>query len=219
VLAARTFLAEATVDDVVVVFLAGHGVLLGDDYYFLPADFDPDDIPRTALAYQEIEGLLEAIPARQKLLLVDSCHAGEADAAGPDDLAPGVKVATRFGARSFRLQKKGAPRPPPPSQRRLITTSLLSDLFADLRRGSGSVVIGASGAAEFALESADWSNGVFTFSLLEALRDRAGDADHDGKVEVSEILGHVTRRVVELTGGRQTPTARRENLELDFAIY
>jgi uncharacterized caspase-like protein len=92
-------------------------------------------------------------------------------------------------------------------------------LFADLRRGTGAVVISASGGAEFAIESREWQNGVFTYAVLDGLKTAKADANGDGRIQVSELRDHVIQAVPGLTYGRQTPTARRENLTVDFPLY
>ena len=95
-------------------------------------------------------------------------------------------------------------------------------MFADFSNDNGIVVISAAGGLEFALESARWNNGVFTYSVLKGLE---GDADrninsgnNDQKVSVQELMRYVGVMVPELTKGKQKPTSRRENLEFDWII-
>jgi uncharacterized caspase-like protein len=90
-------------------------------------------------------------------------------------------------------------------------------MFADLRRGTGAVVITSAGGAEYALESDIWKNGVFTHALLRGLKGEA-KRDKAGRVRVSALRDFVQSEVRRLTGGRQAPTARRDNLEIDFAV-
>ena len=81
------------------------------------------------------------------------------------------------------------------------------------------MVISSASGAEYAFESPEWKNGVFTYAILEGLQSGGADADSSGAVRVSELRDYVVDRVRDLTRGKQTPTARRENLEDDFQIY
>ena len=94
---------------------------------------------------------------------------------------------------------------------------LLEEMFADLRRGTGAVVIASAGGAEYAFESQAWKNGVFTYALLHGLKGEA-DRDKDGRVRVSVLRDFVRQEVQRLTHGQQAPTARRDNLEVDFTV-
>jgi uncharacterized caspase-like protein len=95
----------------------------------------------------------------------------------------------------------------------------LQGLFVDLRRGGGSTILSSSAGVEYALESSEQKNGLFTYALLEALRGtKAADLNNDGTIQISEVSEYVKKRVVELTNGRQTPNVRRVNLEGDFPL-
>ncbi len=59
---------------------------------------------------------------------------------------------------------------------------------------------------------------VFTYALLQGLSTGAADANKDGVITVSELKDYVADAVKKLTGGGQSPTARRESVEFDFAI-
>jgi WD40 repeat protein len=215
ILKARDFLGKAQVDDQVVLFFAGHGLLDAKlDYYFATADIDFKNPAKRGLPYDAVEGLLDGIRARKKLVLMDTCHSGELD---KDEvkLVQAEKVPEgNVKARAFRglepLERK-------PRLGLSNSYQLLQEMFADLRRGTGAMVIASAGGAEYALESKDWQNGVFTYAVLRGLKGEA-DRDKDGRVSVSELRDFVQEEVRRLTRGRQVPTARRENLEVDFSL-
>jgi uncharacterized caspase-like protein len=91
--------------------------------------------------------------------------------------------------------------------------------FADLRRGTGAAVISSASGNEYALEGEQWHNGVFTYAVLDGLKNGKADRNGDGVVTVSELEAFVIDAVRSLTKGRQNPTVRRENLDYDFAVY
>ena len=93
ILAAPAFLAETRPEDHVVILLAGHGMLLGTDFAFLPSDADPGDLAGTAVRYEDIEALVDRLPARRRLVLLDTCHSGEDDL-GPPPSEPTSPLAT-----------------------------------------------------------------------------------------------------------------------------
>ena len=65
-------------NDMAVVFLAGHGDQdkAGTSYFFVPKDADPSSPLSTCLALSEFQRLLDRVPARTRLLIADTCHAG-----------------------------------------------------------------------------------------------------------------------------------------------
>jgi uncharacterized caspase-like protein len=93
------------------------------------------------------------------------------------------------------------------------------DWFADLRRGTGAAVISSSSGNEYSLEGEQWKNGVFTYSLLNGLKNHGADTNKDRVITVSELQAYVIEQVRSLTQGGQNPTVRRENLENDFIVY
>jgi len=76
---AKSFFTEGNPDDLAIVFLAGHGVLNSGDnrYYYCPADIDFEDFAKNGVSYEDIENLLDEIPAMRRVILIDSCHSGE----------------------------------------------------------------------------------------------------------------------------------------------
>ena len=156
--------------------------------------------------------------ARKKLLLIDTCHSGEVDKEESELVVSNTSGEGTVTSRSFRGVKVANKKGDGPSLGLQNSAELVQELFADLRRGSGAMVISSAGGAEYAYEAEEWSNGVFTFAVLEGLSKKKADENQDGEIRVSELRDYVTNRVQSLTQGKQTPTSRRENLEYDFRI-
>ncbi|MEA3491654.1 MAG: caspase family protein [Campylobacterota bacterium] len=67
---------EATSKDVVIIFIAGHGI--NDDkgnYYFLSYEANLDRLRRTAVKWTEIQDTIDNLPSKI-ILLADTCHSG-----------------------------------------------------------------------------------------------------------------------------------------------
>lgn len=81
------------------------------------------------------------------------------------------------------------------------------------------MVISSAGGKEYAFESAQWKNGVFTYAVLEGLKTYAADRNDDRKITMTELRGYVGQRVQALTNGKQNPTNRTDNPENDFIVW
>jgi hypothetical protein len=221
----KDFLRGATIDDTVLMFVAGHGLLDSQyDYYFGTNDIDFNNPAEKGIAFEEFDDLLAGLPCLKKSLLIDTCHAGELDeeektllASAGGTAAPlptGNGIAMRsIGTRGMNVKAiewaRGASE----------WYDRLQGLFVDLRRGSGSTILSSSAGAEYALESSEQQNGLFTYAVLEALDGKKdADTDKDGSIEMSELGEYVKKRVSELTNNKQTPNTRRVNLEGDFVL-
>lgn len=211
----RNFIQEASEDDMVVIFVAGHGLVSSDlEYYFATRDVDFAKPEARGLRYDDLEGLFDGLRARQRLLLMDTCHSGEIDK--PEvmlaDASNALPAGTKVRAVATRgLKAKG-------TASASGVDALLSQLFSDVRKGVGAVAIASSGGTEFAIESSELKNGVFTYAWREALDQLKADRNHDGQVQVSEARDYVFARVRELTHGQQNPTTRRDVISNDFSL-
>ena len=230
ILKAKDWLRQSKINDLVVVFAAGHGMTdEQSNYYFGTHDIDPKHPATNGLPYEEFERLLDGIPALQKLLLLDTCFSGEIE----KDQAVVVAKAETGGAgtvkmRAFKAARgvtvvadaseanSGTPTAPRLSNEMV---KFQQDWFADLRRGTGAAVISSSSGNEYSLEGEQWKNGVFTYALLNGLKNRGADTNKDQTITVSELQAYVIDQVRKLTEGGQNPTVRRENLEYDFVVY
>jgi len=81
------------------------------------------------------------------------------------------------------------------------------------------VVISAAAGDSYAMESDEWKNGVFTYSILQGLQSGDADANDNGEITVSELRDYVSQSVQDLTNGLQKPTMRQENVEFDWRVW
>ena len=213
ILALKDKLMQTSVDDEVIISFSGHGFLSKDyDFYFATYDIDYKNPELRGISYDELENLLDGIPARKKLLLIDACHSGEIDKdeieiKQTENIADNVKgFEIEITDKDSKLGLKNS-------------FELMQELFANLSRGSGSVVISAAGGKEYAFEGNEWNNGVFTYCVLKGLKEKEADLDKNGTITVNELKNYVSEQVEKLTGGRQKPTSRSENLEFDFKVW
>jgi hypothetical protein len=217
----REFLSKATVDDTVLMFVAGHGLLDSKyDYYFGTSDIDFDNPSGKGIAFEEFDDLLADLPCLKKSLLIDTCHAGELDEDEKKALAAAQSAPSSQQVAMHPVGARGMSIKPVEGARgKSEWYDRLQGLFVDLRRGSGSTILSSSAGAEYALESSEQKNGLFTYAVLEALDGKEGsDANKDGSVTMSELAEYVKSRVAALTNNKQSPNVRRVNLEADFAL-
>lgn len=66
-------------DDVLVVYIASHGEIIGDEWYMLPHDTNftsMEDIARTGIGANALRDMLSRVGAQRVLVLIDSCKSG-----------------------------------------------------------------------------------------------------------------------------------------------
>ncbi|MCX6165845.1 MAG: caspase family protein [Ignavibacteriae bacterium] len=217
ILALKEKLLKTNVNDEIIIALSGHGILNKKyDFYYATFDMDFQNPELRGLMFDDLDKLLDSIPARKKVLLIDACNSGEVEKdssqnsvfsnqnpiARTDSMSKGIRILqqdSKLGlSNSFEL---------------------MQEIFVNLTRGNGAVVISAAGGYQSALEGKQWGNGVFTYCILKGLKDREADKNKDGVITVSELKDYVSEQVEKLTNGRQKPTSRRENLEYDFRVW
>lgn len=207
----KSFFANARIDDVVMIFVAGHGLLdVNYDYYYGTHNVNFNKPSENGLAYNALEALLDNIAPLKRILIMDTCHSGEVE---EEEILVSNDEAEESGDVMFRSVG------PALSTVEASPSKMMKELFTDLRRGTGATVLSSAGGAEFAMESAEWKNGLFTYSLLFGLRNGTADLNEDGQIMLSELQIYVSDMVTKLSHGKQTPTARIQNQELDYPIW
>ena len=204
-------LLQSKVNDKVIVAYSGHGLLSKSfDYYLSTYSVNFEDPASKGLAYEELEDLLNGIPARKKLMLIDACHSGEVDkeemeklkamAVSDTSKTQGAKgVEPLFTQSAKKLGMKNS-------------FELMQELFVNVGRSTGATVISAAAGTQFALERGDLKNGVFTYSILEFMKDHP-------TATLSQLKEYVNKRVPQLTKGLQVPTSRTETNTVNWSVW
>jgi hypothetical protein len=212
----REFVGKSAQSDEVILFCAGHGVLDDKlDYYFAGHDFDPDRPAETGIKLDDLVGAVSSAKALKRLVLLDTCHAG---VVGEKDemllaqmdikLPSGVRAVAQRGMKVQQAADFSAS-----DKQRFI-----EEMFSLPGTIRGVNIIGASAGAQFALESDQWNNGVFTASVIEGLHDKKADWNQDGRIMVSELKNYLGQRVSELTAGAQKPSVVAFEQDQDFDL-
>jgi WD40 repeat protein len=216
-----SIIKNLNVDDQVVIYIAGHGLIESSRYYIATYDCDFHAPSSKAIPYEFIEETVNSSASRNKIVFIDACHAGELDPGArpaavkidPNDLA-----ASRGGSSGVVAAESGS-------------FNLMNMLFSNLARESGITVLAATSGTTLAYELSEIQNGVFSYSLLEACRREristgmfyrligSADTNFDSKITVSELQEYMYDRVLELTNGRQQPVDRSINVENDLVLF
>jgi uncharacterized caspase-like protein len=188
--ALTTFTAKAAMNDLLLIFFAGHGApdrSAPQDLYLIAHDTDVNDMAETALSMARLRRYLdENIISKRVVLFMDACHSAGLSTAGTRDA--GNNLANQY------LEKL-------------------------LYNEEGRAIITSSDVNELSHESQKWGHGVFTYYVLEGLNGRA-DVNKDRLVSVGELFRYVRQKVRLDTGFLQNPrmlAGANENLSLAVA--
>ncbi len=176
------FASSANTNDMVVVYLAGHGQsrrvqhagFARQRYFYAPYDYESiDALEARGLSSDDLLSALGSIRANHILLLLDTCESGAADEAFANDV---------FGA--LRL-------------------------FGE---ESGIYVLASAAASQTAAERSDLQHGVFTAALLDQLACKGPmdltftQLASATEAAVQTILGGARHQTVVATAGGYDPT-------------
>ena len=190
--ALTNFISKAAVNDLLVIFFAGHGApdpLAPQNLYLIAHDTSVEAMSQTALAMPELRRYIEQnIKSKRLILLLDACHSAGVSTEVTRDLANN------------------------------LTNLYLEKL---LYQDEGRAIITSSDINERSRESPKWGNGhgVFTYYVLEGLKGEA-DTNGDRFVSVGELFRFVRYKVRSDTQFQQNPrmlTGDNEQLALSVA--
>jgi WD40 repeat protein/uncharacterized caspase-like protein len=219
--ASKDFVKNAKPDDTFILFIAGHGVHDSDPeatYYYLTSNADINNLKGTAADFETIEDLLQGIPPRNKLFLMDACESGEID---EEDQGQMIAAATGVGinSRGFKsTSSQSTNQPITQSSKRSYLYQKDRYIYNDLVRRSGAIVFSSSKGGELSYERSDIENGLFTEYIMKALTTTEADKDSNGVVSTDELRNYVSAEVAKASGDLQHPTVDRDNIYQKFGF-
>ena len=184
------FLGQASEEDVVLIFLAGHGLQdrQTDTYYFVPHNASTEDLIVAGLPMPMFDEVCKRLQrnVRKLILWLDTCHAGAMSVAARgvnagEDLAEALSQAE--GQYVLSASKAG------------------EESYEN---------------EQYRFEGEDRAHGAFTYSLLRGLQGEA--ADEGGVVWISDLFSHVSKEVPRLTEGKQHPYSQGQGTNMPLFV-
>jgi uncharacterized caspase-like protein len=132
---------KAKPQDTFVLFLAGHGTMVGQRYYFIPHDFQVGDrtledaIREAGLAGDVLDDAVSAVPALKRVVIYDTCQSG------------GTVGISRTVRNPFQFTKA----------------------IEQMSRAQGSFILAATAATDDAQEVPELGHGVLSYALLAGI--------------------------------------------------
>lgn len=166
-------------NDYFVFYNASHGHLVALNnrnyrYYLVTSNvifLDPMNLERDAISQNKLVNYIGNIPAQNKVIVLDTCHSGEAGRVIQFAMANMHKIYSRDLSMATAMEL--------------------------IRIASGASVFTAAQDVEAALEGYK-GHGLFTYLLVEGLRGKA-DLNNDQFVTLSELKAQVEMDVIELS--------------------
>lgn len=177
-------------NDVVMIYLAMHGVTDEGDLYFIPYDAKITRLQTSAISGLQIDEMIKTKGAGRKVIMfVDACHAG---AAGSSLVFGGTRAVEALPI-------------------------LLAEM---VKSQPGVAVFSASDAGQVSREGEEWSgHGVFTYYLIQAMTTPAANANADQFIQLREIVDYVRNKVAADTKGKQTPVFKTYGLDVNMPLF
>ncbi len=202
----KEFLAAATENDGLVFYVAGHGFLDERlDYYYAPVDVDDERPAETGISMSELQEVVLSAKARKRLMLLDTCHSGAVGEADMDKLAAsGVELPK--GVRALPLTRGMKVKRAAAALNANQKKRYMEEFFSRSATTRGINLVAGAAGAEYALESSEWNNGVFTSCIIKALKGSlAADTNGDGTLSGEELQHYISTEVSNMTNGAQRP--------------
>lgn len=189
---------EAKASDILIVYISGHGINLGDqdgDFYYLTQDAYTANIDaykdtgirdKTTISSAEMTDLIRKVPALKQVLIIDACGSGKA----VDNLM----------------------------SKRDISSSTLRALDR-MKDRTGLHIITGCAADAVSYEANRYGQGILTYSMLEGMK--GASLRDDRFVDVVRLFQYGRERVPELAegiGGIQQPQVFSPYGEASFDI-
>ena len=176
---------KAQPQDTLVIYLAGHGDTVGEEWYFIPHDVTApeteQELRKGGISNGFVSESIKQCRAQKVFVMIDACKSGR----------------LVLAMRSTEARKA----------------------LVQLARSTGTYIVSASTDQQYAAEIKALGHGVFTYSLLEGLRGKAGER----KVTVEGLIHYVKEKLPELTekhrGQAQYPVSWGSGMDFPLALH
>jgi ankyrin repeat protein len=208
----RAFLKQAKIQDQVMVYYAGHGLLDNQSEYFLSTH--KIDFQKPSEMGISLTALLDVVaesPARKKIIMLDACNSGLVD----DMQLPADEIGTDAAAGEVTFEHRGVDTEVSVKPNYSTLYFTISTAAAD----NGVSIIAAAGGNEAALEGGGLKNGLFTYSFIKAIESGDANVDEDSTITLNELQTFIADRVQSLSHGKQRPAYRQANIYYDAPIF
>lgn len=183
--ALQAFAAKADPNDILLVYLSGHGITYPPNsekgqFYYLTTDIVTDDLKdpavrnEKAIAQDSLQQWINQVTARKRILILDACNSGQVI----KTLAPGEKALNSDQRRALERMKDR----------------------------SGMFVLAGSAADKSSFEASRFGHGLLTYSLLNNMPKIA--AENKALIDVGQLFTEALEEVPKLAkdiGRVQTP--------------
>jgi hypothetical protein len=190
--AITTHLGQAAPNDVVFIFLAGHGTknIQTGSYYFLPYDADTQNLIYQGLKMSDFDEAIKIISqtVNKVVLVLDTCHSGAINVA-MRDLSPGEDLAATIQASTGRF------------------------ILSAAKSGEASME-----DPNLKLPGELKGHGAFTYALLKGLKGEA-NYDKNSYLTIGELFSYVAAQVPRITKGQQHPYSKIEGTDLPIITF
>ncbi len=188
--------ADTSGNATAIVYYTGHGWCQGQsvpsEFYLIPYDVREGKIRSRALRATDFAEAVGELKPRRLLVVLDCCHAGGMGVKGLPLPAGYIEAAI---APSLLMEGEKSVGP---GAKGLETLAL----------GSGRAVLSSSTGEQSSYIRQDRKMSIFTYHLIEALTGHAQPQEGATEVLVSDVMGHVWRRVprsARVLGVEQVP--------------
>ncbi len=181
--------ADSSDNTTAIVYYTGHGwhntSAGSSEFYFVPYDIREGQIRSRALRAMDFAEAVGELKPRRLLVVLDCCHAGGMGVKGLP-LPPGY-VEAAIAPSLLMEGEQAAVGPEAKGAKGLETLAL----------GTGRAVLSSSTGEQSSYMRRDGKMSIFTYHLIEALTGHAQPQEGATEVLVSDVMGHVWRRVPE----------------------
>lgn len=219
-----TFFQKTKSNDQVMIFMAGHGMLdAKNNYYFAPHDMYFEKPETNGISFEFIVNSLKNNPAKNKLLLLDSCHSGTT----LDMVANNTNPNSNSNKSSSSKNQRGSDAIAVNQKPTFKVSEVISSLFENFLSTSGVTILSASSGSDVAYEYKKSGNGAFTASYIESLIEKlkAGSILLDEEklkwpeALDNEFITEFFKKVLLATDNKQVPDIREINDKVEIKIW